>query len=62
MRTRSMPEHGGARIKTTDGGQNWKLVKKGMIDDSDVFAIDINADNPDNIIASACSGHLSVVQ
>ncbi len=42
--------------KTTDGGQNWRLVKKGMIDDSDVFAIDINPQNPDQVIASACSG------
>ncbi len=42
--------------KTTDGGQNWRLVKKGMIDDSDVFAIDINPENPDHVIASACSG------
>lgn len=42
--------------KTTDGGNSWRLVKDGMIDDSDVFAIDINPDNPDHIIASACSG------
>ena len=42
--------------KTTDGGKNWRLVKKGMIDDSDVFAIDINPQNPDHVIASACSG------
>jgi len=42
--------------KTTDGGKNWRLVKDGMIDDSDVFAIDINSENPDHIIASACSG------
>jgi photosystem II stability/assembly factor-like uncharacterized protein len=27
-----------------------------MIDDSDVFAITINKDNPDHIVASACSG------
>ena len=42
--------------KTTDGGKNWRLVKKGMIDDSDVFAIDIDPINPDHVIASACSG------
>ena len=42
--------------KTTDGGKNWRLIKKGMIDDSDVFAVDINSHNPDHIIASACSG------
>ena len=42
--------------KTTDGGKNWRLIKKGMIDDSDVFAVDINPQNPDHVIASACSG------
>lgn len=42
--------------KTTDGGTSWRLIKNGMIDDSDVFAIDIDARNPDHIIASACSG------
>ena len=42
--------------KTTDGGNNWRLIKDGMIDDSDVFAITINQRNPDHIIASACSG------
>ncbi len=42
--------------KTTDGGANWRLIKDGMIDDSDVFAIDIDPRNPAHIIASACSG------
>ena len=42
--------------KTTDGGKNWRLIKNGMIDDSDVFAITINSKNPDHLIASACSG------
>lgn len=42
--------------KTTDGGKNWRLIKNGMIDDSDVFAIEIDSKNPDHIIASACSG------
>lgn len=42
--------------KSTDGGNSWRLVKDGMIDDSDVFAIDINQENPDHVIASACSG------
>ena len=42
--------------KTTDGGKNWRLIKEGMIDDSDVFAISIDSANPDHIIASACSG------
>src|SRR5829696_4209413 len=42
--------------KTTDGGQTWRSIKNGMIDDSDIFAIDINPRDPNHIIASACSG------
>ncbi len=42
--------------KSIDGGKTWVLKKDGMIDDSDVFAIDINKQNPDHIVASACSG------
>lgn len=42
--------------KSTDAGKNWRLIKDGMIDDSDVFAITVNPRNPEHIIASACSG------
>lgn len=42
--------------KSTDGGKTWKLISKGMIDDSDVFAIDIDPANPDHVVSSACSG------
>lgn len=42
--------------KSTDSGRNWRLIKNGMIDDSDVFAITIDSKNPDHIVASACSG------
>ncbi len=42
--------------KTTDSGKNWHLIKDGMIDDSDVFAITIDQKNPDHVVASACSG------
>ena len=42
--------------KSIDGGKNWKLISNGMIDDSDVFAIEIDSRNPNHIIASACSG------
>jgi photosystem II stability/assembly factor-like uncharacterized protein len=42
--------------KTEDGGQTWKSIKTGMIDDSDVFAIEIDDTRPDHVIASACSG------
>jgi photosystem II stability/assembly factor-like uncharacterized protein len=42
--------------KTTDSGKNWRLIKNGMIDDSDVFAITVDSKNPEHVIASACSG------
>lgn len=42
--------------KTTDEGKNWRLIKDGMIDDSDVFAVTVNPRNPEHIISSACSG------
>jgi len=42
--------------KTTDEGKNWKLIKDGMIDDSDVFAVTLDPRDPNHIIASACSG------
>ncbi len=42
--------------KTTDSGKNWRLIKNGMIDDSDVFAIAVNPRNPEHILSSACSG------
>lgn len=42
--------------KSTDSGKSWRLIKAGLIDDSDVFAITINAQNNDHLIASACSG------
>lgn len=42
--------------KTVDGGKNWYLIRDGMIDDSDVFAITIDPRDPNHIIASACSG------
>jgi photosystem II stability/assembly factor-like uncharacterized protein len=42
--------------KSTDAGKTWKLIKDGMIDDSDVFAIDIDQFDSNRVIASACSG------
>src|SRR5216683_765873 len=42
--------------KSTDGGQTWKSIKNGIIDDSDIFAIDVDPRDPNHIIASACSG------
>lgn len=42
--------------KSTDSGKSWNLIKNGMIDDSDVFAITVNPRNAEHLIASACSG------
>ncbi len=42
--------------KTTDGGQNWSNIKKGIIDDSDVFSILVDPTQPSIVFASACSG------
>jgi photosystem II stability/assembly factor-like uncharacterized protein len=42
--------------KSTDSGKNWRLIKTGMIDDSDIFAITVNSKDHDHLIASACSG------
>jgi len=42
--------------KTSDGGVNWQHINKGMIDDSDVFSVIVDHDNPAIVFASACSG------
>ena len=42
--------------KTTDGGKTWHNIKKGVIDDSDVFSIIIDPAQPKIVYASACSG------
>jgi photosystem II stability/assembly factor-like uncharacterized protein len=45
--------------KTIDGGKNWKPTgykEIGMIDDSDIFTIHIDPDNPNTVMMSACSG------
>lgn len=42
--------------KSTDSGKSWRLIKNGMIDDSDVFAVTIDPRNAEHVIASACSG------
>lgn len=42
--------------KTSDGGRTWRSIKKGMIDDSDVFSIIIDYRDPRVVYASACSG------
>jgi photosystem II stability/assembly factor-like uncharacterized protein len=42
--------------KTIDGGTTWRYMKKGMIDDSDVFSIIVDSTNSSVVLASACSG------
>ncbi|HVZ84917.1 MAG TPA: hypothetical protein VG893_14670 [Terracidiphilus sp.] len=42
--------------KTTDGGKTWHNIKRGVIDDSDVFSIIIDPERPRVVYASACSG------
>lgn len=42
--------------KTVDGGQHWENIKRGIIDDSDVFSILIDPKLPQVVYASACSG------
>jgi photosystem II stability/assembly factor-like uncharacterized protein len=42
--------------KTEDGGKTWHSIKKGVIDDSDVFSIVIDSSQPANLFISACSG------
>ncbi len=42
--------------KTLDGGKTWESIHEGMIDDSDVFSIQVDSKTPEHIFASACSG------
>ncbi|HLY91896.1 MAG TPA: YCF48-related protein [Candidatus Angelobacter sp.] len=42
--------------KTEDGGKNWHSIRKGVIDDSDVFSIIVDRSQPANLFISACSG------
>lgn len=42
--------------RTRDGGANWESIHSGMLDDSDVFSISVDARTPSTVFASACSG------
>jgi photosystem II stability/assembly factor-like uncharacterized protein len=42
--------------KTTDGGAIWRVIHKGMPDDSDIFSIEVDMDRPRRLFAGACSG------
>jgi len=42
--------------KTSDGGRTWNPIGAGMIDDSDIMSLRIDAQNRQRIFSSACSG------
>jgi photosystem II stability/assembly factor-like uncharacterized protein len=42
--------------KTLDAGQTWQPVAAGMIDDSDIMSLRVDAVSHDRVFASACSG------
>ena len=42
--------------KTTDGGKSWTSIKDGIIEDSDVFSILVDPQQPLVVYLSACSG------
>ncbi|MCU1325205.1 MAG: hypothetical protein JWN34_575 [Bryobacterales bacterium] len=42
--------------RTADGGAHWKSIHDGMLDDSDVFSIQVDPAKPTRVFASACSG------
>ena len=42
--------------RTLDGGVTWESIHEGMLDDSDVFSITVDANRPTVVLASACSG------
>jgi photosystem II stability/assembly factor-like uncharacterized protein len=41
---------------TRDGGKSWKPVLAGIIDDSDIMSLRLDASNPERVFMSACSG------
>lgn len=42
--------------RTVDGGASWQSIHSGMIDDSDVFSIQVDPRHSEQVYASACSG------
>lgn len=41
---------------TKDGGKTWKVSSAGIIDDSDIMSLRVDAGNADRLYISACSG------
>ena len=54
--TRFMPAPGIFLINPRMAARPGESIKNGIIDDSDIFAIDIDPRDPNHVIASACSG------
>lgn len=42
--------------KTSDAGLSWHSIPEGMLDDSDVFSLQVDRNRPQRVFASACSG------
>ena len=42
--------------KSNDSGATWHSVHSGMLDDSDVFSMQVDWKNPEHVFATACSG------
>lgn len=42
--------------KTVDGGSTWRSLGRGMQEDSDIFSIDVDRNQPRRLFAGACSG------
>ena len=42
--------------KTVNGGVTWRRIDAGMLDDSDIFSIQVDRDHPESVFAAACSG------
>jgi photosystem II stability/assembly factor-like uncharacterized protein len=42
--------------KTIDGGKSWMPALAGLIDDSDIMSLRVDAANPERVYLSACSG------
>jgi len=42
--------------KTSDGGKTWKSIAAGLIDDSDIMSLRVDATRPSRLYLSACSG------
>jgi photosystem II stability/assembly factor-like uncharacterized protein len=42
--------------RTRDGGAHWESIHSGMLDDSDVFSFAVEAQSPNSVFTSACSG------